>query len=329
MRRTGIALALLLALLLAVAARAESGDMPEIQFQPRLTPPPTAEPTAEPTPEPTATPRALPTLALPARMLGDAVEGDGVEKGTAPVLRSGVRRGEVRALEVRDSLSGAPQTAWDVSEAGNGGVLAWMEGDTLVLAGEGGVTAPENAERLFAGYRNLESVRFNGCFYTAGTRSMRRMFYRCERLEALDLTGFDTSAVENFEQMFKQCSSLRTLSVGPGFVLIRTEALADGFLFTDCPGDLRVLTGAGEQTPRAWKLSVTVVPGGAEGGDAATTQWVRGALEALGYLEGGADAGEALARFQRDAGLDASGAADAGTLRALAGVAQLASAAEG
>ena len=92
------------------------------------------------------------------------VDYDNRDKAT--VLGSKVLRSDITEVKIEESLSNAPSTAWDVSEAGDGSVLAWVTdtsgGKTLTIAGEGGVSAPEDSSKLFSYYYNLRNADLNG-----------------------------------------------------------------------------------------------------------------------------------------------------------------------
>jgi len=124
-----------------------------------------------------------------------------------------VTRGQVHSIEFVDQLDGRGEDAWDVSAAQDGSAIAWMSGDKLTIAGLGGVIAPTDAGYLFAKYDNLESINFNHSFFTGETTNMAGMFYGCQRLQSLDLNGFDTGDVTDMSYMFYDCDSLIVLDL--------------------------------------------------------------------------------------------------------------------
>lgn len=133
-----------------------------------------------------------------------------------PVFDSNILRDEIVSITFADTLAGAPEDAWDVSEGETGSVLAWVvpngERYDLMIAGDGGVIAPADCSMLFALYRNVVSIDFGGCFFTENTTNMSRMFAYCHGLTALDLSGLDTSAVLDMHAMFVECGMLETLN---------------------------------------------------------------------------------------------------------------------
>ncbi len=133
------------------------------------------------------------------------------------VFGSDYQRQQISAVAFLDTLSGAPVDAWDVSAAGDGSVMAWVEpeGDLyrLTIASEGGVIAGTSCAGLFHGYENMTRISFGSNFNTAGVKDMSRMFCNCRSLSSLDLSGFNTSAVQDMSGMFVYCYALTSLDL--------------------------------------------------------------------------------------------------------------------
>ena len=144
----------------------------------------------------------------------DAQSDNGEAGPTYDVFGSSISKESIASIKFLRSLAGAPKDAWDVSEAGDRSVLAWVTpvGDygmyDLFIAGDGGVWAPEDCSYLFAGYRWMNSLDFNNAFYVSGCRTMRGMFVRDEFITELDFSGWDTSTVTDMSKMFYFCSKL-------------------------------------------------------------------------------------------------------------------------
>lgn len=163
-------------------------------------------------------------------MMSDSLTTDQYKEG-ASVLGSDIPRSSVQSITFRDSLIGANRQSWDVSAEQNGSVIAWMEDNNLIIAGEGGVRAPKDASFLFAGYKNAFSINFNGCYSTTGATDMRYMFYGCERLTDLDVLWFDTEDVQNMRAMFANCRALTKLNVS-NFQTLKVTDMS--FMFWKC-----------------------------------------------------------------------------------------------
>ena len=199
--------------------------------EPTATNTPTPEPTATntPTPEPTATP--IPPE--PPRMRSDC-NVDFESRYDATVLGSEILRSEITEVKIEENLTNAPSTAWDVSEASDGSVLAWVTetsgGKTLTIAGEGGVIAPKDSSYLFKGYFNLQKADLNG-LDTSYVTNMNSMFYQCRGLTSLDLSSFDTQNVTDMSFMFLECLSLTSLDLSS----FDTQNVTDmRYMFSGC-----------------------------------------------------------------------------------------------
>ncbi len=123
------------------------------------------------------------------------------------------KRSDVKTVTFRDSLSDVPRTAWDVSEAGDRSILAWMEDGNLTVAADGIIAPNPNASFLFSGFVNTTAIDFGNCLDTSSVTNMGWMFSGCESLTELDVSGFDTSKVTDMGYMFNNCKSLTELDV--------------------------------------------------------------------------------------------------------------------
>lgn len=168
---------------------------------------------------------------------------------------TGMNRSDVSRVVFLDSLADMPGNAWDVSEYGNGKVMAWTiagsDGYELYIAGEGGVRANENSGYLFSKFTNVKSIDFGGCFDTSDAVSLDSMFYGCEMLESVNLSGFDTAGVENFSDMFYECTSLESLDVS-GFDTANGRDFSRMFRSCEC---LTTLDVSGFDTGKAEKMT--------------------------------------------------------------------------
>ena len=137
-----------------------------------------------------------------------------------------------------------PGTATDISEDGDGSVMAVVNGQDAVVYADGGCLAPEDASYMFGEVplsdpafkaqsldlrgldtRNVTNMynMFYNCsflttlnlcsFITNKVTAMNGMFHSCSSLTTLDLTNFDTSKVTNMGWMFFYCGSLTTLNL--------------------------------------------------------------------------------------------------------------------
>ena len=160
---------------------------------------------------------------------------EGVKAKTYAVFGSDYRREEIGSVRFLTTLADAPADAWDVSQAGDGSVLAWVvPGDELYdlyIGAEGAILAPENCQGIFAGYANARSIDFGTGFRTDQVQTMQGMFDGCKALTDLTMNSFDTSSVTDMCAMFYGCSSLTELTL-TGFDTASVTSMAS--MFSGC-----------------------------------------------------------------------------------------------
>ena len=140
-------------------------------------------------------------------------------------------RKDVKTLTFQSSLQNVPSSAWDVSEAGDGSVLAWMDNGDLYVAADGAIAPNSNASWLFHKFVNLKTINFGNCFVTSSVTQMSGMFAGCSSLTGLDLSCFETSAVTDMYGVFSSCGSLTHLDL----TSFDTSSVTDmGSMFDDC-----------------------------------------------------------------------------------------------
>ena len=115
-----------------------------------------------------------------------------------------------------------PATAvesWDMSEAGDGSVMAYVEDDgtgnstyKLTIGGKGGIIANESMINYFYDFDKVTSIDLSA-LDTSEVTNMMGMFALCSSLTNLDVSNFDTSKVTNMSHMFAICSHLTSLDV--------------------------------------------------------------------------------------------------------------------
>ena len=72
---------------------------------------------------------------------------------------------------------------------------------------------PTTCSQWFCFCTNLTSIEGLENLNTSDVTRMDYMFYKCEQLRALDLSGFNTEKVENMRDMFSNCKNLETLNL--------------------------------------------------------------------------------------------------------------------
>ncbi len=70
-----------------------------------------------------------------------------------------------------------------------------------------------NMDSMFSESAALRKITFGGTFNTSKVTDMGFMFYKCQSLEALDLSCFNTANVTDMRGMFYSCSALQELDL--------------------------------------------------------------------------------------------------------------------
>ena len=176
-------------------------------------------------------------------------------------------RNKVTSIVTKDNLK-IPTTAieyWDVSEAGDGSVVAYIEDDgsgngtyKVTIGGQGGIIANSDSSSLFYNFENVNSIDltyldtgrvidlsrfFYNCnhlvnivfgdnFDTSNVTDMMCMFYNCLDLIDLDLSNFDTSKVTDMSYMFYLCRGLTNIIFGDNFDTSSVVNMGD--MFSSC-----------------------------------------------------------------------------------------------
>lgn len=124
------------------------------------------------------------------------------------------KRRDVQHVKFQRSQRNMPEDAWDVSDAKDGSVMAWMKDGILYVGAADGKIAPnKSASGLFSRFINLETIDFGNAVDTSGVTDMHHMFYFCEKLRQLDLRCFDTSNVTTMQAMFAGLTSCTDIDV--------------------------------------------------------------------------------------------------------------------
>ena len=103
--------------------------------------------------------------------------------------------------------------SWDVSEAKDGGVIAYIEDDLnggyiVTIGGDGKIIANENSSNIFRGFSNLKGIENLSILDTSNVTNMSSMFNYCESITGIDVSNFNTSNVTNMAWMFYGCNNL-------------------------------------------------------------------------------------------------------------------------
>ena len=148
-------------------------------------------------------------------------------------------RSKITAITTKnDNIVPATATeSWDISEAGDGSVMAYVEDDgtgngthKLTIGGKGGIIANESMIKYFAYFNKMTSIDLSA-LDTSEVTNMIEMFALCSSLTSLDLSKFDTSQVTDMGTMFGGCSSLTSLDLSN---FDTSEVTNMGDMFREC-----------------------------------------------------------------------------------------------
>ena len=125
---------------------------------------------------------------------------------------------------------------WDVSEAKDESVMAYMVGTKVYICANVGVAqnviANNDSSYMFDNFSKLTSITNGENLDTRNVKNMSYMFSGCSSLISLDLSGWDTSAVTNMKNMFYSCAQLKTIYAGEGW---NTDAVTSSAnMFSGC-----------------------------------------------------------------------------------------------
>ena len=126
-----------------------------------------------------------------------------------PLAQLNAELASITTVTFKDTLEGAPHNAVDVSQAGNGSVLAWgkwSNGYHVTIAAEEGINGKDACAYLFSGCANLQSVDFGDSFHTDQATSMEYMFSGCRILASVNLEYLSTGNVTTMRSMFSGCT---------------------------------------------------------------------------------------------------------------------------
>lgn len=90
----------------------------------------------------------------------------------------------------------------------------------------------ENLSYLFADCENLENITGLDNLNISNASNLSNMFYQCEKLATLDLSGWNTSNVTNMSNMFRNCESLKTIYVDDSWSTASVSSSSN--MFREC-----------------------------------------------------------------------------------------------
>ena len=101
-----------------------------------------------------------------------------------------------------------------------------------IIVDSSGATLPQDSSYLFSYFDNVTSIDLTGAD-TSSVENMYGMFFQCQNLRKLDLSSFDTSRVNDMSNMFYYCKKLATLDLS-GFDTKNVYGMVS--MFESCTG---------------------------------------------------------------------------------------------
>ena len=141
--------------------------------------------------------------------------------------------GETGALTITALWSGTEVTASGNAPGWNNNTTVKGNTQTVVFEPSFAQVKPTTMKCWFYDFTALVDVLGTDYLDTSEATDMSYMFFWCQNLSTLDVSGFDTGKVTNMSSMFFTCSSLTALDVS-GFDTGEVEDMQQ--MFSDCRG---------------------------------------------------------------------------------------------
>ena len=143
----------------------------------------------------------------------------------------------VASVVFTDEAVPADTALIDVDADGDGGVVAWTEGNGTIMKVSTQikgvkVQAAQNSSRMFSNKSKIQTIDFTN-LDTTNVTNMSYMFYGCSSLTSLDVSAFNTAKAKEMGGMFHSCSKLTSLDVSK-FDTAKVASI--GSMFEDCSG---------------------------------------------------------------------------------------------
>ena len=148
--------------------------------------------------------------------------------------------GAARSFAASASAPAAGTATYKLStDDSNVDCLAWLDGTAIKYYAEGYTDASPakkiplnaNSSQMFYNCQVLTSIDVSG-FDTSKVTNMGSMFYECRALTSLDVSGFDTANVTNMYGMFRFCYALTSITGLNSFDTSKVTNMES--MFQDC-----------------------------------------------------------------------------------------------
>ena len=95
-----------------------------------------------------------------------------------------------------------------------------------------GVKSATTLKYMFKACTNLQSITFTDYFDTSNIQNMEQVFSGCSSLTEVDISSFNTSSVQTTHAMFYNCSNLTTIYASSSFAL--SDGTVSTMMFDGC-----------------------------------------------------------------------------------------------
>lgn len=134
-----------------------------------------------------------------------------------------VKRASITQINIVDSYTptGSETASWDASAAKDGGVMCYVNGTVLTIAGNGSgkIYANEDSSYAFADtakkdyFSTLKAINGGNLLDTSRATTFNAMFRSASALTTIDVGNWDTSNVTSFRIMFQKAYAIGNLDV--------------------------------------------------------------------------------------------------------------------
>lgn len=128
---------------------------------------------------------------------------------------SGIDKSSITEIEVmlEYEATGNELSYWDISLYEDESVIAYIDGEKLIISGYGGdsILLDAYSDRVFADFTNLTTITNANLFDTSYVTNLNSAFSQCHSLCNLNISSWDVSNVEDIGTMFLDCYAIKEM----------------------------------------------------------------------------------------------------------------------
>jgi surface protein len=138
---------------------------------------------------------------------------------------STIKRSTITIINIVDTYVPEDMTAitdsWDASVAQDGGILCYVEGTVLTIAGNGSgkIAANEDASYTFSDvntkdfFSALTELNDLSLIDFSNSTTIENIFRKLSSIENIDVSGIDTTNIATFKYAFRECTKLSSIDL--------------------------------------------------------------------------------------------------------------------